>query len=160
MRDWPEIWKSEIPLFEFCPISQDWGDLGLPNLARTFLIKSYRMLQNARVIAFTVSELLRENRQEVKFPHPHLPTRIRLTVAVPRGGGGTLCPRGQSLHRWGLTDKAMNLKFYDFSSNSIWNKGPTKKILLVRYILRTGPFVGDGWNSSVIGDVPTRSWFL
>ena len=66
----------------------------------------------------------------------------------------------QSLYHWGLTDKAMNLKFYYFSSNSIWNKGLAKKILLVEYILYTRPFVGDGWNSSVISDVPTRSWFL
>ena len=31
--------KSEIPLSEFCQISRDWGELGLPNLARTSLIK-------------------------------------------------------------------------------------------------------------------------
>ena len=51
IRNWPEIWKLEIPLSEFCPISGDWGKLGIPNLARTFLIKCYWMLQNARVTA-------------------------------------------------------------------------------------------------------------
>ena len=25
--------KSEIPLSEICPISGDWGELGMPNLA-------------------------------------------------------------------------------------------------------------------------------
>ena len=34
------------------------------NLARMPLINSYRMLENDRVTAFTVSELLRENQQE------------------------------------------------------------------------------------------------
>ena len=63
IRDWPEIWKSEIPPSEFCPISGDWGKLEIPNLARMFLMKCYWMLKNARVTAFTVSELLRENQQ-------------------------------------------------------------------------------------------------
>ena len=66
------------------------------------------------------------------------------SLSVGRLLGGTLYPRGQSPDRWGLTNKAMNLKFYDFSSNSIWNKGPTKKALSVKYILRNGPFVRDG----------------
>ena len=41
IRDWPEIRKSEIPPSEFCPISGDWGELGIPNLARMSLIKRY-----------------------------------------------------------------------------------------------------------------------
>ena len=57
IRDWPEIWKSEIPHSEFCPISGDWGKLGIPNLAQMSLIKSYWILQNARVTAFTVSQI-------------------------------------------------------------------------------------------------------
>ena len=61
IRDWPEIRKSEIPPSEFCPISGDWGELGIPNLARMSLIKCYWMLQNSSVTAFTVFELLREN---------------------------------------------------------------------------------------------------
>ena len=63
IREWPEIRKSEIPPSEFCPISGDWGGLGIPNLARMSLIKCYGMLQNVRVTAFTVSELLRVNQQ-------------------------------------------------------------------------------------------------
>ena len=63
IRDWPEIRKSEIPPSEFCPISGDWGKLGIPNLARMSLIKYYWMLQNARVTAFTISELLRKNQE-------------------------------------------------------------------------------------------------
>ena len=61
IRDWPEIRKSEIPPSEFCPISGDWGELGIPNLARMSLIKCYWMLQNSRVTAFSVFELLGEN---------------------------------------------------------------------------------------------------
>ena len=76
IRDWPEIWKSEIPPSEFWPIFGDWGKLWIPNLARMSLIKSYWMLQDARVSAFTVSELLREKQQGVKLP----PTQIRVKV--------------------------------------------------------------------------------
>ena len=61
IRDWPEIWKSEIPPSEFCPISGDWVELWIPNLARMSLIEFYWMLQNSRITAFTVFELLREN---------------------------------------------------------------------------------------------------
>ena len=57
VRDWPEIRKSEILPSEFWY----WDELGIPDLARMFLIKSYKMMQNAKVTAFTVSELLREN---------------------------------------------------------------------------------------------------
>ena len=64
IRDGPEIWKSEIPLSEFCPISGDCGKLGIPNLAQMSLIKCYWMLQNARVTAFTVFHLLWENQQQ------------------------------------------------------------------------------------------------
>ena len=56
-RDLPVIQKSEIPLSEFCPISGDWDELGIPNLVQMSLPKSYWMLQNARVTAFTFSEL-------------------------------------------------------------------------------------------------------
>ena len=37
--DWPKIQKSEIPPSEFCLISRDWGELGIPNLARMSLNK-------------------------------------------------------------------------------------------------------------------------
>ena len=58
--NWPEIRKSEIPLSGFCSVSGNWSEQGQPNLARTSLIKYYWMLQNARVTAYTVSELLWE----------------------------------------------------------------------------------------------------
>ena len=60
IRDWPEIWKSEIPPSEFCPISGDWGELWIPNLAWMSLIECYWMQQNSRITAFTVLELWRE----------------------------------------------------------------------------------------------------
>ena len=54
------------------------GQVGIPNLARMSLIKCYWMLQNDRVTAFTVSELLREIQQGgVKLPPPP-PTPPRL----------------------------------------------------------------------------------
>ena len=60
IKDWPEIWKSKISPSEFYPISGDWSELGIPNLAWMSLIKCYWMPQNAKVI-YTISELLREN---------------------------------------------------------------------------------------------------
>ena len=56
----PEIGNTPVWVF---PISGDWGEQGIRNLARTFLIKCYHMLQYTRITAFTVSELLRENQQ-------------------------------------------------------------------------------------------------
>ena len=50
--------------------------------------------------------------------------------------------------------------FITFHQILFRTKNRQKKFLSVKYISRTGPFVGDGWNLSVIGDVPTRSWFL
>ena len=41
IRDWPEIRKSEIPPSKFCPISGDWGELWIPNLAWMSLIECY-----------------------------------------------------------------------------------------------------------------------
>ena len=61
IKDWEEIRKSEIPTFEFFPISGDWGELWIPNLAWMFPIECYWRLQNSRVTAFTVFELLKEN---------------------------------------------------------------------------------------------------
>ena len=81
MGDWSaEIRKSEIPRSEFCPISEDWDKLAMPNLLRMSLMKFYWMLQNARVIAFTVSELLRENKQGGWGKITPSTTRLRLKM--------------------------------------------------------------------------------
>ena len=81
IRDWPEIRKSEIPPSEFCPISGDWGELWIPDLARMSLIECYWMLQNSRVTVFTVFELLRENKLGGgKITSP--PTHIRVNMSV------------------------------------------------------------------------------
>ena len=79
IKDWPEIRKLEIPPSEFCPISGDWGELWIPNLAQMSLIECYWMLQNSRVTAFTNFELLRANQlgEMVKLP-PAFPTPTRL----------------------------------------------------------------------------------
>ena len=60
IRDWPEIRKSETPLY-LSPKSGDWGELRIPNVARMSLIECYWMLQNSRVTTFTVFESLRES---------------------------------------------------------------------------------------------------
>ena len=60
--------NPEIPPSEFCPISGDWGELWIPNLAQMSLIECYWMLQNSRVMAFTVFELLRENKKKYSQP--------------------------------------------------------------------------------------------
>ena len=64
IRDWPKIRKSKIPLSEFCSISRDRGELGIPNSVGMSLMRSYLILQNARFIVFTIFEL-RENQQRV-----------------------------------------------------------------------------------------------
>ena len=64
IRDWPKIQKLEVPPSGFCRISGDWDELGILNLAKMSLMKCYWMLQNARVIALTVSKLLRANSQQ------------------------------------------------------------------------------------------------
>ena len=69
IRDRLEMRKLEMPPSDFCPISGYRSKLGIPNLARMFFIKYYRMLRNSRVTGFTISELLNENPQN-QFPHP------------------------------------------------------------------------------------------
>ena len=75
IKDRPEIRKSKIPPSRFCPIFRDWGQLEILISARMSLIKSYWMLQNARVTTVTVSELLRENQQWGKFTPQHTPPK-------------------------------------------------------------------------------------
>ena len=41
LRTWPELRKSEMLPSEFCPVSRDWGDLGISNLARMSPMKCY-----------------------------------------------------------------------------------------------------------------------
>ena len=78
-RDWPEIRKLEILPSEFCSISGDWVELGIPNLAQMFLIKSYWMLQNSKVTAFTVWVIKGKPTGKVKLPlRTHTHTQIRL----------------------------------------------------------------------------------
>ena len=78
MNDLPEIQKSEIPSPEFCLIFGEWGKSGIRNLALMFLINCYSMLQNARIAALTVCELLRENQQGIKFSQSR--TQIKVKV--------------------------------------------------------------------------------
>ena len=56
VNNWPEMQKSEIPLYEFCQISGDWSKLWITHFAQMFLMKCYWMMQNAALI---ISELLR-----------------------------------------------------------------------------------------------------
>ena len=81
IRDWSDIQKSEIAPSEFSPISGDWGELWIPNLAWMFLIACYWMLQNSRVTAFTVFVLLRENQVGAKITPP-TPTQIKIFILL------------------------------------------------------------------------------
>ena len=74
IRDWPEIRKSEITSSEFCPIEIE---IEIRNLAPMSLIKCYSLLQNARVTAYTLSELLRG-----KTTPPPLPIRVKYRFAI------------------------------------------------------------------------------
>ena len=49
---WPEIRKLEITLSEFCPISGDWGKLGIRNLTWMLVMKGCWMLQIAKSYSF------------------------------------------------------------------------------------------------------------
>ena len=80
IRDWPEIRKSEIPISEFYPISEDWNELEIPNLAQMSLMKCYWLLQNSRVTTLSVSELLWESQQGVKLHPSHTQIRVKQNV--------------------------------------------------------------------------------
>ena len=84
IKNWTEICKLEIPLSGLRPISGDWGKLQVPNLTQMSLIKSYWMLQNASVTAFTDSESLRDTQQGgrryIFAPPP--PCRLREIVSI------------------------------------------------------------------------------
>ena len=73
--------NSEIGNTPACvlPISGDWDESGILSFARMSLIRCYWMLQNARVLAFTVFELLRENQQRSKIT----PQPPRLGLIIP-----------------------------------------------------------------------------
>ena len=38
IKHWPKLWKLETPLSKFFPISGDWGELEIPNLAQLSLM--------------------------------------------------------------------------------------------------------------------------
>ena len=63
---------------------EGWSELGTPNLAQMSLMKCYKILQNAKVTPFTVSELLRENQQRggeskiTSSPPPPTHTQVRV----------------------------------------------------------------------------------
>ena len=61
----PEIGNTPVWVL---PIIWKPGELGIPNLARMFLIKCSYMMQDAKVTAFTVIAILRENLQGVPTP--------------------------------------------------------------------------------------------
>ena len=76
----PKIGNTHIWVLPNIPNIWRLGKIRIPNFARIDLMNCYWMLQNARVAAFTVSDLLRENQQGGggggKITTP--PTQIRL----------------------------------------------------------------------------------
>ena len=95
IRDWPEIRKSEYPRLSFAQFLEAVAsELGIPNLARMSRTKYYWMLQNVRVTAFTISELLRENHQWGKIAR-HTQIRVKkILISKDKGGTGVrVCGR-------------------------------------------------------------------
>ena len=76
--DWPEI--RNIPC-TFCLIYGAWGQLGMPKLEQMSLMKFYWMQQNARLRAFTISQLSRKNQQRMQINYP-----LSLNLYPPRLG--------------------------------------------------------------------------
>ena len=79
ISDWPEVRKSKILAYTFCSVSGYLGKLGIPSLAQMSIIKCYWMLDNARITAFTISELLMEN-QTGEGKVSLTPTQIRVNT--------------------------------------------------------------------------------
>ena len=103
--DWLEIQKSEIPQSEFCPISGDWSELGLPNLAGMSPMKCYWKLQNARVTACTVSELLSSAHPPTHthlHTHTHTHTRAHTHTKI----------RVKSVNVWLIQDRIIQTVKY------------------------------------------------
>ena len=61
--------QSETTLSEFCPISGDWGELVIPNLAGMSK-KIFLNTATWQVYNFYFSEFLRKNKHGGKLPHP------------------------------------------------------------------------------------------
>ena len=75
IKDWPEIWKSEKPSSDFCPISADWwGEWRVPNFGTNF---SNKMLLNSpkrRAYSFSGSWVIKGKSTMGKVtPSPNLP---------------------------------------------------------------------------------------
>ena len=66
---------------ELCLISGDCGELGISNLTRKSLMKSYLMQKNYKFTAFTISELLWENQQVVKIS-PQIRVKVVLRMIM------------------------------------------------------------------------------
>ena len=97
IKDWPEIQKLEIPPSEFCSVSEDWvSEQGIPNLARTSLIKCYWMLQNTRFTGVTVSELLKENQLGQWVNLPATPTQIKIDLICVKSNNSLTSQNGQT----------------------------------------------------------------
>ena len=114
IRDWPDIRKLEIPPSELCPISEEWGKLGIPNLAQMSLIKICWKLQNTRVTACTVSELFRENQQ---------------------GGGKTIPISTQIRVKKRLQHRCFLVKFAKFLRTPILRGVCERLLLYIRHLL-------------------------
>ena len=74
IRDWPEIWKSEIPPSEFCPISGDCNKLWILNLAENPLIKCHWTL--GYIFCHFWVNKWNQQAEKAKLPPPHIYTQI------------------------------------------------------------------------------------
>ena len=72
--------NTEIPPPEFFPISGDWVKLGIPNFPRISPMKCYWILQNVRIIVFTIYHfwVIKGKPTGVKLPPPPCLPRLGL----------------------------------------------------------------------------------
>ena len=72
---------KNLEIGEFSPISRDWGELGLPNLARTPLIKCYYIYQRYSFYRFWSIRGIPTGRDKIPRPTtPPAPPKLRLSL--------------------------------------------------------------------------------
>ena len=114
IRDWPEIWNSEIPTSEFFLISGDWSELWIPNLARMSLIECYGMLQNFRVTAVTFYQFFLQQKKMTSVIENRVFFGHSCNIAPPRLG---LSETHRNLVGFSRSGQRINLSQWTHNAN-------------------------------------------
>ena len=81
IKYWPELWKLEIPLSKFFPISGDWGELGIPNLAKLSLMNAKSLhVAKCQGYSFYRFWVIKGKSTGSKITLPPIPRLIRLAI--------------------------------------------------------------------------------